>query len=152
MSGSPDEDDMRAKAVKAARVWIGTPYRHQASRIGVGADCLGLVRGVFETVTGLPATEPDAYSADWAERAGEERLILAAQRHCGEMLVLPEALPGDILIFRWRQQCAAKHAGILSGPARFIHAYEQAGVVESALTPAWARRVAAVFRFPAKDE
>ena len=46
--------------VAAARRWIGTPYRHQASRIRVGADCLGLVRGVFEEVMGREnAAEPE---------------------------------------------------------------------------------------------
>lgn len=36
----------RAAIVAEARRWLGTPYRHQASVIGAGADCLGLVRGV----------------------------------------------------------------------------------------------------------
>ncbi len=47
----------------AARGWIGTPYRHQASLKGVGADCLGLMRGVWrEIYGGEPETVP-AYSA-----------------------------------------------------------------------------------------
>ncbi|MEM9842167.1 MAG: peptidase P60, partial [Pseudomonadota bacterium] len=37
----------RAEVIEAARAWLGTPYRHQASRRGVGADCLGLIRGVW---------------------------------------------------------------------------------------------------------
>ena len=36
-----------AAVVAAARRWLGTPYRHQASVRGEGADCLGLVRGVW---------------------------------------------------------------------------------------------------------
>ena len=134
--------------VAAARRWIGTPYRHQASRIRVGADCLGLVRGVFEEVTGRAPEHPKPYAADWAEYSGEERLLDAARAHCGEPLDFAEARPGDILVFRWRDHSAAKHAGILSAPRRFIHAYEQAGVIESPLTPGWARRVVGVFRFP----
>jgi len=38
--------------VAEARRWIGTPYRHQASLIGVGCDCLGLVRGIWRAVVG----------------------------------------------------------------------------------------------------
>ncbi|PWW02221.1 NlpC/P60 family putative phage cell wall peptidase [Hoeflea marina] len=136
------------RVVAIARLWLGTPYRHQASLRSVGCDCLGLIRGVWAEVTGTPAAEPGPYAPDWAERAGRERLIEAARAHCGEDLPRSEALPGDILVFRWRSGCAAKHAGILSAPGRFIHAYEQAGVVDSPLTPAWSRRVAAVFRFP----
>lgn len=145
MSG-PNYDGM--EVVSIARNWLGTPYRHQASLIHVGCDCLGLIRGVWAEYQGVPAQDPGAYSADWAERAGQERLLDAARAHCGEPFLLSEARPGDLLIFRWRTGCAAKHAGILSGPSFFIHAYEQAGVVESPMADSWARRVVAVFRFP----
>ena len=37
---------MTLRIVMAARGWIGTPYVHQASCRGAGADCLGLIRGV----------------------------------------------------------------------------------------------------------
>ena len=40
-------DDPRARVVAEARMWIGTPYVHQASALGAGCDCLGLVRGVW---------------------------------------------------------------------------------------------------------
>ena len=33
--------------MRSARSWLGTPYRHQGARKGVGCDCLGLVRGVW---------------------------------------------------------------------------------------------------------
>ena len=56
--------------------------------------------------------------------------------------------PGDILLFRWRPGLPAKHVGIVSAPDRFIHAYEQAAVVESPLVPSWRRRIAGVFSFP----
>lgn len=138
--------------VAIARSWLGTPYRHQASRKGVGADCLGLVRGVFAEVTGRPAECPAPYARDWAERTGEERLLAAASRHCGDGIAPGEARPGDIIIFRWRNDCVAKHAGILTTDRHFIHAYEQAGVIQSALTPGWARRIVGIFRFPAALE
>ena len=41
-----------AAIVGAARGWIGTPYRHQASLKGVGCDCLGLLRGVWRELKG----------------------------------------------------------------------------------------------------
>ena len=72
----------------------------------------------------------------------------AARRHFGPALPFTEAAPGDLLLFRWRSGFAAKHAGILAGPDTFIHAYEQAAVVRSPLTPGWARRIAAIHRFP----
>ncbi len=134
--------------VAAARGWIGTPYRHQASRKGVGCDCLGLVRGVWREIYGREPERPEPYQPDWADRAGGDRLLAAARRHFGAALTQDEMAPGDVLLFRWQPGCAAKHLGILSGPGLFIHAYEQAAVIESALVPSWRRRICAVFRFP----
>jgi NlpC/P60 family putative phage cell wall peptidase len=91
---------------------------------------------------------PPPYAPDWAERSGEDRLMEAASRHFGLPLALADAQPGDLLLFRWRPQMAAKHAGILSGEREFIHAYEQAAVIASPLVPSWRRRIAGVFRFP----
>ena len=137
--------------VAVARGWIGTPYRHQASRRGVGCDCLGLVRGVWREIYGREPERPGPYQPDWAERAGEDRLLAAALRHFGAAVPEGGMRTGDVLLFRWHPACAAKHLGILSGPDRFIHAYEQAAVIESALVPAWRRRICAVFRFPERQ-
>jgi hypothetical protein len=64
--------------VREARTWIGTPYRHQASVKGVGADCLGLVRGIWREVIGPEPAVVPPYSPGTAlaqavlERAGYE--------------------------------------------------------------------------------
>ncbi|WP_438749448.1 NlpC/P60 family protein [Pararhizobium sp. O133] len=136
------------RVVALTESWIGTPYRHQASLKGVGCDCLGLVRGVWRELYGTEPELPPAYQPDWAERGGTDRLFEAARRHFGEPLY--EMRPGDLLLFRWRPDLPAKHAGIACGDDRFIHAYEQAAVIRSALVPSWRRRIAGVFRFPEK--
>ena len=94
--------DTGARVVTIARSFIGTPYRHQGALKGVGCDCLGLVRGVWRELYGAEPEMPGAYAADWAERAGAERLLEAAARHCGAALPAAALRPGDILIFRWR--------------------------------------------------
>ena len=139
---------VRERVIEIATRWIGTPYRHQASLEGVGADCLGLVRGIWREIYGSEPEMVPPYAPDWAERSGEERLIGAAWRHFGPAISFAEARPGDLLLFRWRAGYAAKHAGILAADGGFIHAYEQAAVIRSALAPAWARRIAAVHVFP----
>ncbi|WP_288430738.1 NlpC/P60 family protein [uncultured Agrobacterium sp.] len=131
-----------------AEGWIGTPYRHQASLKGIGCDCLGLVRGVWREMYGQEPELPPPYARDWAERGSEDRLMLAAERHFQPVENMTEALLGDLLLFRWQADCAAKHAGILAGADHFIHAYEQAAVLRSALVPSWRRRIAGIFRFP----
>jgi NlpC/P60 family putative phage cell wall peptidase len=136
--------------IAAARGWLGTPYVHQASCRGAGCDCLGLLRGVWREVHGAEPEAVPAYTADWSEPSGEERLWAAALRHLQPRPAGAEAV-ADVLLFRMRETGVAKHLGLQSatGPAaRFIHAYSGRGVVETALTPPWARRVVARFAFP----
>ena len=134
-----------SRAAAAAMGWVGTPYVHQMSVKGAGCDCLGLVRGVWREVIGPEPETPPAYTRDWSEPEGEERLWQAALRHLAPVTA-PRA--GDVVLFRMRGGAVAKHLGILSGEARFIHAYSGHGVVASALTRGWRRRAVAYFRFP----
>ena len=136
------------RIVALAEGWIGTPYRHQGATKGVGCDCIGLVRGIWRELYGEEPEPVPAYAPDWAERSGEDRLIDAARRLFGNAVPVGHAEQGDLLLFRWRPDCAAKHVGILAGPQHFIHAYEQTAVTRSALVPSWRRRIAAVHRFP----
>jgi NlpC/P60 family putative phage cell wall peptidase len=137
----------RGDIVAAARAWAGTPYHHQASLKGVGCDCLGLVRGVWREVVGPETEMPPAYSPDWAEALKRETLIEAARRHFGE-IALEEAGAGDVVIFRLHRDAMAKHAAILTGANRMIHAWSGHAVVETSLSGWWRRRAAAGFRFP----
>jgi NlpC/P60 family putative phage cell wall peptidase len=137
----------RAEIVAEARAWLGTPYRHQASLKGVGADCLGLVRGVWRNVVGAEPEKPPPYTPDWAEALGEETLLGAARRHLSEMPV-GEAREGDVLLFRMATGSPAKHAAVVSGPGRIVHAYWGRAVCETRLAPWWERRIAAAFSFP----
>ena len=136
--------------VSAARGWIGTPYVHQSAAKGAGTDCLGLLRGVWREVLGAEPEAVPAYSMDWSEPQGEERLWAAASRHLRPKPVGAEAI-GDVLLFRMRQRGVAKHLGIQAGvraEASFIHAYSGHSVVESPLSAPWRRRIVARFTFP----
>jgi NlpC/P60 family putative phage cell wall peptidase len=142
---------MRADVVAAARAWLGTPYRHQASCRGAGADCLGLVRGVWRTLYGAEPEAVPGYTPDWSEPGREERLWAAARRHLRERAAAEATAPGDLLLFRMRTGAVAKHLGIVAeigAAATIVHAYAGHGVVESALTPPWAAHVVARFEFP----
>jgi NlpC/P60 family putative phage cell wall peptidase len=141
------EQDRSAAIITAARGWIGTPYRHQASLKGVGADCLGLVRGVWREVMGGEPEQPPAYAPGWAEEGATEAMAQAARRH---LIEIPptDYMAGDVLLFRWRAHLPAKHAGIASGVASMIHAQEGEAVTEIALSQWWLRHLAFAFRFP----
>lgn len=141
---------MNARIVTAARGWIGTPYVHQSSVRGAGSDCLGLLRGVWREVLGQEPEIAPAYTMDWSEPQGEERLWAAALRHL-KATGLGTERSGDLLLFRMRSTGVAKHLGIAAdiGPAStFIHAYSGHGVVESPLSAPWRRRIVARFEFP----
>ncbi|MFT6459623.1 peptidase [Pseudophaeobacter arcticus] len=162
------------QVVAEARRWLRTPYLHQASCRGAGCDCLGLIRGIWRALFEAEPETPPPYSMDWSEPQGEERLWQAALSHLVAKPLAQAAL-GDVLLFRMRAGAVAKHLGVQSrlseacvtkpgfssgsgskpvssqegnwGPG-FIHAYYGHGVVESALTAPWQRRLVARFSFP----
>src|SRR5690606_19582117 len=135
-----ENDDLAQAAVAEALAWVGTPYRHQGARKGVGCDCLGLVRGVWTALYGEPPEAPGPYAPDWAEAGGGDPLLEAARRHCVEREVGAQRA-GDMLLFRWQPHLPAKHAGIVVASDRFVHAYQGHAVVMSALVPQWKRRL-----------
>ncbi|MCA3508164.1 MAG: peptidase [Rhodobacter sp.] len=136
--------------VALARSWIGTPYRHQGCVRGGGADCLGLLRGLWRDLYGAEPEPVPPYTADWAEAGGEEALWDAARRWLRPCRAGTDH-PGDVLLFRMRDGGIAKHLGIaaeVGAAPSFIHAYCGHGVVESPLSQPWARRIVARFTFP----
>jgi NlpC/P60 family putative phage cell wall peptidase len=138
------------RAVAEARSWIGTPYLHQASVKGAGTDCLGLLRGVWRSLRGREPEPVPPYTDDWAEPSGKELLLAAAERWLRRK-DLAAADVGDVLLFRLREGCIAKHLGIQSevgAGASFVHAYTGHGVIESPLSYPWQRRIVARFSFP----
>lgn len=147
------DEARRQRIVSLARDWLGTPYVHQAACKGAGADCLGLIRGIWrELGLGMPEVPPP-YAPDWSEASGDERLWRAAERH---LLARKAPALGAVLLFRMRPGAVAKHLGLVSemggeGGAqveRFIHAYSGHGVVETRFSDFWQRRLVAVFEFP----
>jgi NlpC/P60 family putative phage cell wall peptidase len=147
---SRGEEISRDAIVAEALSWVGTPYRHQASLKGAGCDCLGLVRGIWRALHGEEPEAMPGYTPDWAEARGAETLAEAARRHF-KAIGLATASPGDVILFRWRENLPAKHAGVLIGDGRFVHAQQGAAVATVAFTPWWRRRAAFAFRFPAVE-
>lgn len=138
-----------SRVVAEARLWLGTPYLHQGSRQGAGADCLGLIRGIWRALYGAEPELPPPYTPDWGEAMRHEALAEAAARHLVPAKGAMTA--GEVLLFRMRAGAVAKHLGILTEAGRtprFIHAYDRHGVVESPLSAPWRMRIAGRFRFP----
>ena len=134
------------QVIAAARLWLGTPYVHQASVLGTGCDCLGLARGVWRELHGTEPLSPPPYTRDWGEAGGEEVLAVAARRFLLE-IPIATAGPGALILFRMACGAPAKHCGIHS-ESGLIHAYEGVGVIEEPWSPQWARKAAFAFHYP----
>jgi len=132
--------------VAAARAWRGTPYRHQASTLGAGCDCLGLLRGVWRELYGDEPIAMPPYRADWRDPAHAESLLTAANRFLRP--ADPPLAAGQVVLFRLAGLPMPKHCGIMLSADRFIHAQERLGVIEANLTEGWRRRIAGTFEFP----
>ena len=91
---------------------IAVDYRFGGTTPERGLDCSGLVRYVFQQVTGvvLPRTSQEI-----------SRL--------GAKIPLAELMPGDLVFFNTRR-LQFSHVGIYLGEDRFIHAPRQGGEVE----------------------
>jgi len=128
-----------------ARSWIGTPYRHQQKLKHMGCDCLGLLIGVFEELTGKETETPPAYSPSWGEANGLELMLEAAHRY----LIPSKGVPlGSVLVFRMMPNSVAKHCGILISDNMMVHAHRRKGVVSENFEDYWISRVAESFNFP----
>lgn len=135
-----------AEVAGAARVWLGTPYRHRASTLGAGCDCLGLLRGVWRMLYGAEPVAVPTYRADARDPAHAGSLLQAAERFLEAAEGEPRA--GQVVLFRLIPNMPPRHCAIMLSETRFVHAQERHGVVEANLTDGWRRRVAGVFDWP----
>ena len=115
----------RASASQAAaKVWqgaqdvavfalglIGVDYRYGGNTPDAGLDCSGLVRYVFQEVTGttLPRTAKE-------------------MSRLGSKVAAADLAPGDLVFFNTRR-LAFSHVGVYLGDGRFIHAPSAGGEV-----------------------
>lgn len=136
----------REDVVSEARKWLGTPYHHQAAVRGVGADCLGLLRGVYAALCGEQTETPPPYAASWGEADGQELLLNAAHKYLN-IVAYPKWKAGDVLVFRVRNARSAKHCAIALDDVNMIHAVSQRGVLITSVGD-WEDRIAGVFSFP----
>lgn len=133
-----------AVVLAQACAWLGTPHLRGGGRRGVGADCVGLLRGLVWELAGADVPAPP-WRADWAD-AWPEGLSRAIAVHARR--VAPEAArPGHVVTFRLGGREA--HAGVLAEGGAVIHAAGYAGAVVrdgwscGAPSGAWALRAPA---------
>ncbi|MEO1042127.1 MAG: NlpC/P60 family protein [Pseudomonadota bacterium] len=145
MTSNEDDRRLRSHIVREALSWLSTPYRHQASAKGQGADCLGLIRGVHQSLYSTVSEVPPPYRPSPRQWGEGEPLLSAAQRHL-QKTDTPRL--GDVVLFRLNRHAPISHCGIVLEADQFIHAYHGRGVIITAFSRYWQRRLAAAFSFP----
>ena len=134
-----------AEIIAETRSWLGTPYCHQASVKGVGADCLGLLRGVYRALYGGEPVPMPPYAVQ--ARRDEPALLLAAADTYLQRTEAPLA-GGQVLLFQLRAGLPPRHVGIAVSSTRMVHALSGAHICEVELTRWWQRHCVARFTFP----
>jgi cell wall-associated NlpC family hydrolase len=114
----------REQIVRAAELWLGTPYHHAARCYGAGVDCINLLCAVYETAGLTPHIELPFYPADWMLHRGEE-LFMSGVGHLLHQVQTPRM--GDIAIFRYGR--CYSHGAIVTAWPGLIHAFAGLGVV-----------------------
>lgn len=119
----------RAKVVKEARSWIGTPYHPHARLKGIGVDCAMLPAEVYEACGMIEHVDYGKYPINWHLHRSEERYLEVVLSHAKET---DQPKMGDFILFKWGR-CFA-HGGIITQWPLMIHALNGVGVIEQDAT------------------
>ena len=130
-----------ADIITAARIHLGTPYRHQGRVPGLALDCAGLFVAVCHDL-GLQVEDEEGYG-----RTPFKGLLEQCIDRQPFLTRVPreQMQAGDVLLMRFQTdpQHVAFHAG-----DTMIHAYSNVGrVVEHRLADVWRARIVHVYRF-----
>lgn len=141
MHGGGERDVVRAAIVAAARLCVGTPFRPQGRKLGIGLDCVGVVLLAAEAV-GLLA--PGAGSIAVYRLGGDHGTQLLRAMIALGCVETGRPRVGDVAVFAPRPR--QRHLGILT-PVGLVHAHAGLGrVVEGPASPDWAN--VGVWRLP----
>jgi NlpC/P60 family putative phage cell wall peptidase len=139
----------RAQIIEEARTWAGTRWHHQASKKGVGCDCIGLIVGVARVLGIEGAAEYDACleARGYGHIPDPTMLTIMAKR-----FLLPinfdDMQVADILVMRFAVE--PQHFALISEAkcARIIHAYAEARrVTEHGMDALWRSRVVRAYSY-----
>lgn len=131
----------RAQLIAEALAWQGTPFHHQAALKGVGADCIGLVRGSLAALGIEARGVPSNYS-----RGPDAAALLAAVESSDQLgEIAPVSVrAGDLLLFRVKRD--PRHFGLLVDDETFVHADVSFGIVRVPFSDSWRARLMRAWR------
>lgn len=139
----------RTDVVDDARLWLGTPYVHQASLRSKGSDCIGMPAGIARdrgTAEGV-AWAADRAMHNYGPLPNPRFLIDACERYL-DRIPTASADFGDIVLMRFTQE--PQHFAIIvaTDPPYIVHASRSVGkVVEHRLDEVWRSRIRLAYRY-----
>jgi hypothetical protein len=129
----------RARAVAAARSFVGTRWHHQGRAPGAGLDCVG-VAVLAARAAGLDVEDLEGYS-----RRPDGRSLMQTVESQADRVEASDIQPGDVLVFRI--DVHPQHVGVAVGDGRMVHALAQTrSVVEVEIDQHWRDRLVGVYR------
>jgi cell wall-associated NlpC family hydrolase len=132
----------RLAIVQAARKHLGTKFRHQGRKPGVGLDCVGLLVCVAREL-GIPYTDERCYSRMPNGVTLMDRLLESCDRYAEP----GDAKVGSVLVFEFLGPEWPQHVGIRTDRG-FIHTYGRIGkVCEHGYDAEWQARTVAALDF-----
>lgn len=117
----------REEVVREALEWRGTPFHDRASVKGHGADCAGLLKGVYTRVGLIEDFVVPSYSPQWFQHHDEELFLKVLKQCGGRRIDLAAGLPGDVLMYNFGRHAA--HGAIIVSEAAIVHAYKPAKMI-----------------------
>lgn len=141
----------RAEFVSIARSWMGTTWKHQGRKKGIGVDCIGFASEVGREAGLIDVTEAANY-----QRRPDSKMLRAKMGEYLQPIKASELRPGDLVLLAF--DGVETHVAIVGdypapGELSLIHAYLVARkVVEHRLDPTWRNRIAGCYRVPAFSE
>lgn len=132
-----------------AEDWCGTPFVPHGAIKHVGADCVGLVAGIYLALGALKEFQPGSYSMDEGGHLENSKVLawLNARREfvkvSGEDAFLLQ--PGDTICFHLGR--VEHHVGLFLGEGKFIHALPQRfAMITDLRNSYYSRRITAIYR------
>ena len=120
--------EQRNNIVRAAKDWLGTPYRHHARVKHAGADCAMFPLAVYQECGILPREyTPPQYSVQWHLHRSEELYLKELEKFVVETDGAPQ--PADFVVFRFGRTFS--HGAIVVEWPIVIHSYIPHGVLLS---------------------
>jgi cell wall-associated NlpC family hydrolase len=120
------QSDIRERIVAEAMTWRGTPYRHQGSVKGVGADCVWSLIRIYQAVGLVPLDfTPGNYSREWYFHKAEEIYLGGVEK-----FAKPTDAPGlgDVALYKYGK--CISHGAVIVGEGLIVHANRRVGKVE----------------------